>query len=352
MIDRGELLRKLALNMARYSGLGALAARFTAGAGAILMLHRVTRDPALPSGVNRHLAIMPEFLDAVLAEMKALGFRFVSMDEVPERLSARTNSERFLAITADDGYRDNLTCALPIIEKYGAPMTIYIAPALIEGTIDLWWDVVEEIVCRSEIIHLDTARGLLTIDAATPAEKVRANIKLHHYLTTELPEKEQCRVIRALAASIGVDHARPSRETLMNWDDVRRAAEHPLLAIGAHTLHHYNLKRLSEDRARREMLDGAEFLEAELGQAPRHLAYPYGHAPAAGMREMRIAAELGFTTAVTTRHGVLFPGHAKHLHALPRISVNGRYQQVAHIKTMVNGVTTPLANRGRAFVTV
>lgn len=352
MIDRGELLRKLALNMARYSGLGALAARFTAGSGAILMLHRVTRDPALPSGVNRHLAITPQFLDAVLAEMKALGFRFVSMDEVPERLSARAGSERFLAITADDGYRDNLTCALPILEKHGAPMTIYVAPALIEGTIDLWWDVVEEIVCRGKRIYLDTANGRLAIDATTPAEKIRANVTIHNYLTNELPEEDQRRVIRALAASTGVDPARPARETLMNWDEIRRAAEHPLLTIGAHTLHHFNLRRLSDDRARREMRDGAKFLEIELGASPRHLAYPYGYAAAVGDRETRIAAELGFATAVTTRHGVLFPAHANHLHALPRISVNGRYQQVGHIKTMVNGVTAPLANRGRAFVTV
>ncbi|SMH44788.1 polysaccharide deacetylase family protein [Mesorhizobium australicum] len=352
MIDRGELLRKLALNMARFSGLGALAARFTAGSGAILMLHRVTRDPALPSGINRHLAITPEFLDAVLCEMKTLGFRFVSMDEVPDLLTAPAGSERFIAITADDGYRDNVTCALPVLEKHGAPMTIYVAPALIEGTIDLWWDVLEEIVYRSDRLYIDTAKGRMAVDASTPVEKVRANVAIHDYLTTELPEEEQRRVIRALAAASGVDHARPSRETLMTWDEVRRASRHPLLTIGAHTLHHFNLKRLSEEQVRREMSDGVKYLEIELGQTPRHLAYPYGYETAVGAREARIAAELGFATAVTTRHGVLYPAHAGHLHALPRISINGRYQQVGHIKTMVNGVTTPLANRGRTFVTV
>ena len=57
-------------------------------------------------------------------------------------------------------------------------------------------------------------------------------------------------------------------------------------------------------------------------------------------------------SAVTTRHGVLRAEHADHLHALPRISVNGRYQRVAHIRTMLSGVTTPLANRGKMVVTV
>jgi peptidoglycan/xylan/chitin deacetylase (PgdA/CDA1 family) len=351
MIDRGELLRKLALNMARFSGVGAIAGRFTAGAGAILMLHRVTGEAPKPCGFNRHLAITPEFLDAVLTEMSTLGFRFVAMDEVADRLAARS-TERFLAITADDGYRDNLTCALPVLERHGAPMTIYVAPALIEGAVDLWWDVLEDIVCRSERIHLDTGQGRLSLDCVTPSEKFRANTTIHNYLTTELPEDEQRRVIRELAASAGVDHARPSRETLMSWEEVRRAAAHPLLTIGAHTLSHYNLKRLSADRARREMSDGAKFLEIETGIAPRHFSYPYGYASAVGAREAEIARDVGFATAVTTRHGVLYADHASHLHALPRISVNGRYQQVSHVRTMVNGVTTAIANRGRALVTV
>jgi len=352
MIHRGELLRKLALHVAGFSGLGSVAGRFTGGAGAILMLHRVTRDPAKPCGFNSHLAITPDFLDAVLTEMRDLGFRFVSMDEIEERLQSRPGAERFIAITADDGYRDNLTCALPVLEKHAAPMTIYVAPALIDGRVDLWWDVLEDIVCASSRIFLDTANGRATFDAETPVQKARANSAIHNYLTTELPEEEQRRVLRQLAAQAGVDAGRPSRETLMDWDEVRRAAAHPLITIGAHTLHHYSLKRLAEDRARAEMRDGARYLEIELGSKPRHLSYPYGYAAAVGERETRIAAELGFATAVTTRHGVLHRDHLGHMHALPRISINGRYQRVSHVRTMVNGVTTPLANRGRAVVTV
>ncbi|TGW07216.1 polysaccharide deacetylase, partial [Mesorhizobium sp. M2D.F.Ca.ET.145.01.1.1] len=56
--------------------------------------------------------------------------------------------------------------------------------------------------------------------------------------------------------------------------------------------------------------------------------------------------------AVTTRHGVLRAEHAGFLHALPRISVNGRYQSLHHIRTMLSGVTTPLANAGKMLVTI
>jgi peptidoglycan/xylan/chitin deacetylase (PgdA/CDA1 family) len=352
MIDRGELLRKLILNVVRFSGAGAIAGRFTAGAGAILMLHRVTSDPVPPFGFNRHLTISPRFLDAVLAETAGLGFQFVSMDEAVDRLNSRSRSERFVAITADDGYRDNITCALPILEKYAAPITIYAAPNLVERKVDLWWDVVEDIVTKRDHIYLDTPRGRLSIESATPGDKFRANTLIQNYLTAELPEEAQRKTIRELAASAGVDASRPGRETLMTWDELRSAASHPLVTIGAHTMNHYNLAKLDAGQALREMTDSSRVLEMELGVRPAHFAYPYGYVSAVGRREVDLAKEAGFETAVTTRHGVLRWEHSNHLHALPRISVNGRYQQVSHVRTMMSGITTAMANRGKALVTV
>ena len=138
----------------------------------------------------------------------------------------------------------------------------------------------------------------------------------------------------------------------MDWDEIRRISTHPLVTIGAHTVNHYNLKRLSADKARREIADAPRIIEMETGLRPRHMAYPYGYLAAVGEREVKLAAEAGFASAVTTRHGVLSPGHARHLHALPRISLNGRYQNVAHVRTMLSGITTPIANAGRRVVTV
>lgn len=351
MIDRGELLRKLALNAARFSGLGSLASRFTAGSGVILMLHRVTTDEPKTYGFNRHLSITPQFLDEVLAEMRRLGFELVSMDEAARRLRSG-GCGRFAAVTADDGYRDNLQHALPVMERHGAPLTIYVAPALIDGAVDLWWDVLEDIVTASDHLSLDMPEGRLSIDCATPAEKFRANTLVHNYLTTELAEEDQRPVIRELASAAGVDPDAPRRETLMTWDELRQAAAHPLVTIGGHTLNHYNLMRLTDEKALTEMLEGAQALERQLGEWPRHFAYPYGYSSAVGEREVAIAGRAGFETAVTTRHGVLQADHAGHTHALPRISVNGRYQNVSHVRTMVNGLTTALANGGRSVVTV
>lgn len=350
MIDSGEAIRKLTLNVVRYSGLAPLARPFLAGIGAILMLHRVTAFPEKPDGVNRHLNVHPHFLDRLIADMKRRGYAFVSMDEALRSLAA-PGKGRFATITADDGYRDNLTEALPVFEAHGTPFTIYVAPGQINGAVDLWWEVVEDVVNARDVLRLPTRMGTVTLDCSSPARKFEANAWLHHHLTTEVAEAAQLPLLRDLAAAAGVDPRAPS-STLMDWDEIRRIAVHPLATIGAHSVNHYNLSRLSEARARAELADCAAILEIETGRRPRHLAYPYGYAAAVGVREVGLAAEAGYASAVTTRHGLLQAAHAGHPHALPRISVNGRYQRLAHLRTMLSGVTTPLANAGRTVVTV
>ena len=352
MFDGGEAIRKLALNVARYSGLAPLARPFVGGIGAILMLHRVTATPEKPLGINRHLNIAPDFLDAVIADMKAGGYAFVSLDEAIERIRAGGAGGQFATITADDAYRDNLHEALPVLEKHGAPLTIYVAPAMIDGTADLWWDVIDDVVNAGDSLTLDMPGGEVVLDCSTPARRYEAHRRLHDHLTVDVAEEDQRAVLHRLAASCGVDPGAPARNTLMDWNEIGQVAAHPLVTIGAHTINHYNLKRLSEDRARLELTGAIDLIEDRLGKRPIHLAYPYGYATAVGCREVRLACEAGYVSAVTTRHGVLRPEHAGHLHALPRISVNGRYQSVAHIRTMLSGITTPLANRGKMLVTV
>jgi len=352
MIDGGEAIRKLALNVARFSGLAPLARPLVGGIGAILMLHRVTANPERPNGVNRHLNIAPAFLDAVITDMKASGYSFVSMDEAVERIRHGGGGGQFATITADDAYRDNLTEALPVLERHNAPVTIYVAPALIDGSAYLWWDVIDDVVERGGTLMVPTPDGDRMFDCSTPSKRFAANSWLHEHLTTVLREEDQRDFVQILAQGHGVDPDDPRRKTLMDWDELRQTANHPLVTIGAHTVNHFNLRRLDEDAARREIAEAASIIESETGERPRHMAYPYGYAAAVSCREVAMARDAGFASAVTTRHGVLRSEHADFVHALPRISINGRYQRVAHVRTMLSGVTTPLANAGKMVVTV
>jgi peptidoglycan/xylan/chitin deacetylase (PgdA/CDA1 family) len=134
----------------------------------------------------------------------------------------------------------------------------------------------------------------------------------------------------------------------MDWQELRQLSTDPLCTIGAHTVNHVMLKKLDSDSAvRDEMQRSREILEATLGVRPQHLSYPLGDPTSAGPREFRIAAELGFKTAVTTRPGVVFKTHREQLTALPRIPVNGEFQSQRCLKVMISGSATAMRDRFR-----
>src|SRR4029079_18745432 len=148
-----------------------------------------------------------------------------------------------------------------------------------------------------------------------------------------------------LAARQGIDMNELCAELCMNWDELNQIAADPLCTIGAHTVNHMMLKKLDTEQAVRAEMDmRSAVLEAALGRKPQHLSYPVGDPTSAGPREFRIAAELGFKTAVTTRPGVIFKAHREHLTALPRISVNGEYQSQRHLKVLMSGAATAMWN--------
>jgi peptidoglycan/xylan/chitin deacetylase (PgdA/CDA1 family) len=133
----------------------------------------------------------------------------------------------------------------------------------------------------------------------------------------------------------------------MTWDEIASLAGDPLVTIGAHTVNHPMLGKVSEEAVRSELKMSRSAIEARLGLRPQHFAYPVGDPTSAGPREFRIAADLGFKTAVTTRPGVLFPEHAQHLTALPRISLNGEFQQMRYLSVLLSGAATAVWNRFR-----
>lgn len=352
MIDRGEAIRKVILNGVRWTGLSRLYRALTPRGGAILMLHRVTRCKTSPLGINRHLAIDPGFLDRALTSMKRDGYAFLSMDEIVDYLRSGRGGSPVATLTADDGYRDNMREALPVLESHDAPITVYVAPGLVNGSVCLWWNVIEEIIARRDGFYMNVEGGTEHVDCSTMGAKRLAYTNLEHYLTARVSEFDQDAIVRQLAAASGFDADAPTRDLLMNWDELRAFSRHRLVTVGAHTVHHYNLRRLPDDIAAREIADAADIIELELGARPAHMAFPYGYEAAVGVREVAIAAQAGFVTATTTRHGLLSNEHRNALLALPRISLNGRYQSTSHLMTMLSGITTPIANRGKRYVTV
>jgi peptidoglycan/xylan/chitin deacetylase (PgdA/CDA1 family) len=315
-----------------------------AGIGAIFMLHHVRPRRDAEFQPNRHLEIAPDFLRAMLAHLREHDVDLVTMDEVRQRLIERNFSRRFACFTLDDGYRDNRDFALPVMREFGAPSTVYVASDFAQGTGRLWWIALEMVIARASSIEAVIGDVATRLDTGTPAAKQAAFDRLHDWFRGLPGEHDLPREIGALCARHGVDEAEICRELCMSWDELKPFANDPLVTIGAHSITHCNLAGQTEEIARYEMADGRARIEGALQRPVVHLAYPYGDKIAAGAREFALAHSAGFKTAVTTRPGMIFPENAGHLMALPRVSLNGNYQDERIFPVLTSGAATAMWN--------
>lgn len=319
---------------------------FAQGVGAILMLHHVRPFAGDVFAPNRLLEITPDFLDAALTLVRAEGCEIVPLDELLARL-AEPRRDRFrVALTFDDGYRDNRDIALPILKRHRAPWTLYVTTGFADGAASLWWLELEEAIRRLPRITLTIAGRMVDEEAGDATQKQRAFAAVYRVLRSQ-PETVLREAVGRLAAEAGLDGPALTRSLCLDWDELRALAAEPGLTIGAHTLTHPRLAHTPIHVAQPEMLESACRIERELGRPARHFAYPVGDPASAGAREFALARDLGFASAVTTRPGHVFAGHAAHLHALPRVSLNGLHQNMAALKAMLSGVPFWALNRGR-----
>ena len=327
-----------------FSGAHHLLRPIFAGVGAIFMLHHVRPRRDTEFQPNRHLEVAPEFLRAMLAHLRARGVDIVTMDELHQRLIDGNFSRRFACFTLDDGYRDNRDFALPVMREFDAPSTVYVASDFAQGIGRLWWIALEMVIARAPAIDVAIGGTATRLDTATPADKQAAFDRLHDWLRGLPGEQDIEREIAALCARHGVDELAICRELCMSWDELKPFADDPLITIGAHSITHCNLARQPEAIAAHEMASSRARIESVLQRPVVHLAYPYGDRIAAGPREFALAHASGYKTAVTTRPGMMFPESAGHLTALPRVSLNGNYQDIRILPVLTSGAATAMWN--------
>lgn len=329
-----------------WSGLYRLMAPITAGCGVIFMLHRVR--PASPKDAfapNAALEVTPEFLDGVIRLVKRRGYDIVDLDEAKRRLTSHSRG-RFAVFTFDDGYADNFDIALPIFERHKAPFAVYVTTGMMDGTADIWWLILEEALAHAQSIRTRIGSEEYALPTRSSAEKQAAWDTIYWPLRdVSIAERRDC--VAALAEAAGVSVPGIFAAVTVNWPRLREVAKNPWLAIGAHTLTHPPLAVIEEKAARVEIVESKRRIEAELGKPVRHFAYPFGDHASAGGRDFVLAREAGFDTAVTTRRGPLFPDHASHLHALPRVSLNGNFQAMRYTALFLSGAPFALWNKGR-----
>jgi peptidoglycan/xylan/chitin deacetylase (PgdA/CDA1 family) len=318
------------------SQLPALIRRLSTSRGVIFTLHRVLPEDPADFSPNAILQVRPDFLEFTITRVRELGLDIVDLDEAIRRVEAPERTKPFAVFTFDDAYRDNLRHALPILRRTQCPFTLYVPTALVDGVGEIWWQALEDIIAKQEAVAVTYLGETDYLPTRTLAEKHEAYDVLYWRMRA-MPESDRVDLIRALAGQYGIDLDQHCRELIMDWSELKTFAGDQLCTIGAHTVHHYELAKLTPAEARNEIEQSVRIIKAQFGIAPIHLSYPIGGPASAGQREFDLARELGLRSAVTTRPGGLYHRHKDSLHALPRVSLNGLFQSRRYVDVFATG---------------
>ena len=350
MIPRKAFLTRLGLDALYFSAIYNLFKPAWRGVGLIFTLHHVAAskvDTQAEFSPNRILTITPEFLERTIIQVMAAGYDIVDLSEARRRLVEKDFRRRFVCFTMDDGYQDNFSTALPIFRKHNVPFTVYVSTGIIDGTAILWWEHLEDIVQQHDRISITLAGQQFDFQTSSTEEKYRAFDAMYWHLRG-LNQANQQAAINTLLREFDIDPAQLCRQCAMTWATLAELAQEDLVTIGAHTVSHYALSKLSPAEVRDEVATGRKLLADRLGKMPaEHFAYPFGDAGSAAQREFEILAGLDFVTSTTTRKGLLFPEHRDHLQALPRVSLNGDYQKDRYVRLFLSGAPFALWRRFR-----
>ena len=306
------------------------------GRGAIFTLHHVRPKKHRLLQTSAHLEITPEFLSEAIERLYAEGYEFIRLEDIPARL-AKPTKQPFAAFTLDDGYRNNAEYALPVFEQHGAPFTVFVARGFAERTHSMWWETLAELLGREPELTFDFGGGVEVMDLTSEARKFDAFDRFSAYVGST-DETMAVSRIDTLSRKHGIDPLKITADLTMDPAELKALAAHPLASLGAHTLSHRAVARLSPDDAREEMRQSADYVESLTGRRPLSIAYPYGTKQAVSERDHAIAKDLGFTIAVTTQPGTLCENSASRITGLPRISLNGFYQQPRYVSALASGI--------------
>lgn len=319
------------------------------GAGCILAFHRIAAEGELSAfPQNRGLEITPAALRGMLSWVQRRGLEVIRLEEVRQRL-ASPRAPKFVVFTFDDGYRDNLTNALPIFRDFGFPFALHVTTTFLSRTASVWWYAVEDVLTGREEISFSWAGARHHYALASQENRARAFDEIATMIRAQ-GIKTRDELVATVCAAADIDPLERTYELMLTWEELKAMAGEWHVNVGSHGAGHHHLGRLSLEEAEEELIDSRAELEARLDRPVRHLAYPFGDAAAVGKREFEIARDSDFTTATTTRRGNLFHQHAWHLQALPRLVINGNDPSIRFLHELECGLLAAEQNAWRRVI--
>jgi peptidoglycan/xylan/chitin deacetylase (PgdA/CDA1 family) len=233
-------------------------------------------------------------------ELLAKHFHVFPLLELVERAASGDVPPKAVAITFDDGYKDNYDVAFPVLRRWGLPATIFLATGVIGTGATLWHDRVFEAfrrTTRPSVVIRDMRLAL-----ATREERQRSLERFLGYIRTLSPSERESHVAQLLEAcevDIGPGHG----ALMLDWQHVADMSRSGI-TFGAHTVTHPILSRMPPQDALEEIRRSRSAIEDRLRQPVQLFAYPNGSRADYNETIKEMLRQEGFLGAVTTVVGL------------------------------------------------
>lgn len=225
-----------------------------------------------------------------------------------EKLADGGNGRARVALTFDDGLRNNISVAYPILRKLGLTATFFVCPGLIEADSWLW-----NHEARERLRSLD-AHGLVEIAACIGAPIDGVEPIVEWMKTLKIAERRRVeRQIREATPNFKPSAEQREEFDLASWDELAKL-DTKTVTIGSHTMTHPILTSLSDEETEGETRESRFTLERRLEREVSIFCYPNGDLNDGALA----SARRHYRSAVTTEAGRLQGSVDPHL--LPRYS--------------------------------
>lgn len=257
------------------------------------------------------------------------GFDVIGLDDLRPalddlRAGARRSwqSRRFAMITFDDGYLDNFELALPVLQAHNVPGVFFITSGFLDTGSLAWWDEISWMVRTSPRDRLEVSQRWLSMPLGLEQRARDATIQrlLRRYYRLEASDTDAFMDELADATGSGRAPDGLASDQWMSWDNVR-SMNASGMSIGAHTVTHPVLSRLSPDDQNLEVCESRLRIEREIGTPVTSLSYPVGNREAFNAATREALSHNGFDWAFSYYGGHVRGGDEIDRFDIPRVAV-------------------------------
>jgi peptidoglycan/xylan/chitin deacetylase (PgdA/CDA1 family) len=297
----------------------------------ILMFHGVEAEPLSPPCpyVNDAATLRRQL------EYVRRYFHVLPLEEALERLYAGSLPDRAAAITFDDGTRNLLTHAAPVLRDLGLPAAVFLATGPMGTDETLWPDRLWLAFARTKVLEVDlTVFGLGTVSLRSDADRGAARAAVVRRLK-DSPDEERMARVESLIAMLEPDldgDAGPFR--MLSWEEAHALAGDGNVTLHPHSVTHPILSRCSDEKVEWEIVESCARLERETGSMPSVFAYPNGGPEDFDERARAALLGRGIRWALATTSGLA--SRKSDPLAMPRIGI-GNGQSDAVFQLVVSG---------------